>query len=96
VVAERSSQSDLRDLGVWELLNLVRQPDLVQQQHDRRIHAVASKVAVEVLLRLQERHRYTPAPEQQGQHQAAGAAAHDAATRSRDRLRSLHLMASVE
>jgi len=81
MVAERSSQCDLRDFVVRELLDLFGEAELIQQHHDRWIDAVAAEVAIEVLPRLQQGDRDSCASEEQSQHQAAGAASHHATGR---------------
>jgi len=59
----------------------IRQTDLVQEFERRGMHGIAAEIAVEILVRFEQRHRHALARQQQREHRAARPGAHHA-TRS--------------
>ena len=58
------------------------EPDLVEHLERRGMNRVAAKVAIEIPVRLEQRHAHARAREQQRQHDAGGSGADDATARA--------------
>ena len=67
---------------VRQRVNGLREPDLVEHFERSGVDRVAAKVAVEIPVRLEQRHRHAGPGQEQRQGDAGGPGAYDAAARS--------------
>jgi len=81
VRAARRDELERRRLDVRQLVQPLREADLRQNLERRRMDRVAAEVALEIAMRLEQRHGHAGAREQQRQHDAARSGADDTASR---------------
>jgi hypothetical protein len=66
---------------MWNLVKFLRQSELIQNLHHRRMNGVPPKLAVKIPVHFEQRNVLTLACKQQRDHRSCGSAAHNATIR---------------